>query len=83
MITEADLKRIMREGAGQAEGIDLDGDIADVLFSDLGYDSLAVLETVSRIEREYGIRIPEDALSAVRTPGEFLDLVNRATAEAA
>ncbi|GAA2808955.1 acyl carrier protein [Kitasatospora sp. CM 4170] len=83
MITEADLKRIMREGAGQAEGIDLDGDIADVLFSDLGYDSLAVLETVSRIEREYGIRIPEDALSAVRTPGEFLALVNRATAEAA
>ncbi|WP_395297526.1 acyl carrier protein [Kitasatospora hibisci] len=83
MITEADLKRIMREGAGQAEGIDLDGDIADVLFSDLGYDSLAVLETVSRIEREYGIRIPEDALSAVRTPGEFLAVVNRATAEAA
>ncbi|MFD0346149.1 acyl carrier protein [Kitasatospora aburaviensis] len=39
-----------------------------MLFSDLGYDSLAVLETVSRIEREYGIRIPEDALSAVRTP---------------
>ncbi|MCG6495616.1 acyl carrier protein [Kitasatospora sp. A2-31] len=83
MITETDLKRIMREGAGQAEGIDLDGDITDVLFSDLGYDSLAVLETVSRIEREYGIRIPEDALSAVRTPGEFLALANRATAEAA
>ncbi|MEV6210088.1 acyl carrier protein [Kitasatospora sp. NPDC051914] len=83
MITEADLKRIMREGAGQAEGIDLDGDIADVLFSDLGYDSLALLETVSRIEREYDVRVPEDALSTARTPGEFLALVNRAAAEAA
>ncbi|MFJ9520131.1 acyl carrier protein [Kitasatospora sp. NPDC101801] len=83
MITEADLKRIMREGAGQSEGIDLDGDTVGVPFGELGYDSLAVMETAGRIEREFGVRIPDDALSITRTPGEFLVLVNRAMAEAA
>ncbi|WP_405016240.1 acyl carrier protein [Kitasatospora sp. NBC_00070] len=83
MITEADLKRIMREGAGQSEGIDLDGDTVGVPFGELGYDSLAVMETAGRIEREFGVRIPDDALSITRTPGEFLALVNRAMAEAA
>ncbi len=68
-----DLKRILREGAGT----DLDGDIADADFTDLGCESLALLETGGRIEREYGITLDEDSLSGARTPTALVELVNR------
>ncbi|MFD5756102.1 acyl carrier protein, partial [Streptomyces sp. NPDC127044] len=45
-----DLRRILQEGAGVDEGVDLDGDILDEPFEVLGYESLALLETGSRIE---------------------------------
>ncbi|MFE2752073.1 acyl carrier protein [Actinosynnema sp. NPDC059335] len=71
-----DLKRILREGAGADETVDLDGDIAERDFEELGYESLALLETGSRIEREYGISLDEDALADARTPAALIDLVN-------
>ncbi|PSL46011.1 act minimal PKS acyl carrier protein [Saccharothrix carnea] len=71
-----DLKRILREGAGTDETVDLDGDIAGSDFEELGYESLALLETGSRIEREYGISLDEDALADARTPAALVDLVN-------
>jgi len=63
------------EGAGIDEGTNLDGDILDTDFDDLGYDSLALLETAARITREYQIVIDDDAAIA-RTPRELLQLVN-------
>jgi act minimal PKS acyl carrier protein len=74
--TLEDLKRILLEGAGADEGIDLNGDIADVEFEALGYESLALLETSSRIEREHDLRLDEEAVAAARTPGALVDLVN-------
>lgn len=71
-----DLKRILREGAGTAEGVDLDGDIATTEFEDLGYESLALLETSGRIEREYGVILDEDVVTSARTPQAFVDAVN-------
>ncbi|MFE9750528.1 acyl carrier protein [Saccharothrix saharensis] len=71
-----DLKRILREGAGADDATDLDGDIADRDFEELGYESLALLETGGRIEREYGISLDEDALADARTPTALVDLVN-------
>ncbi|MCC8246326.1 acyl carrier protein [Saccharothrix luteola] len=71
-----DLKRILREGAGTDEAVDLDGDIAESDFEELGYESLALLETGGRIEREYGISLDEDALADARTPAALVDLVN-------
>ena len=62
-----DLRRILREGAGDSGT--LDGDIADVPFTELGYDSLALLELSSRVEREYAVSITDDAALAMRTPG--------------
>ncbi|MFJ8660967.1 acyl carrier protein [Streptomyces sp. NPDC093795] len=71
-----DLKRILREGAGAAEGVDLDGDILDSHFETLGYESLALLETGSRIEREYAITLDDDVLSEADTPRALIDAVN-------
>ena len=76
-----DLRRILCEGAGDSGA--LDGDITDVTFTDLGYDSLAVLELSSRIGREYAVSIPDDAALAMRTPGGAVAYVNeRLTASA-
>ncbi|MFE2286521.1 phosphopantetheine-binding protein [Streptomyces sp. NPDC059443] len=71
-----DLRRILLEGAGADEGVDLDGDILDVQFEALGYESLALLETGSRIEREYRIVLDEDLLTDADTPRALIEVVN-------
>ncbi|MEU7147204.1 acyl carrier protein [Streptomyces sp. NPDC039022] len=71
-----DLKLILRDGAGADENVDLDGDILDAEFETLGYESLAMLETVSRIEREYGITLDEERFTEARTPRSLIELVN-------
>ena len=75
-ITLDDLKRVLTEGAGSAES-GLDGDVLDMEFEDLGYDSLALLETAARISREYGVVVDDDAATSAATPRAFLELVNR------
>ncbi len=82
-LTLADLIEIMREAAGEDESVNLDGDILDSAFDDLGYDSLAVLETASRIERKYGVSLSDDTVQEAKTPRILLDLVNQALAGAA
>lgn len=74
--TDADLKRILIEGAGADDGVDLDGDILDVPFDDLGYESLALLETSGRIEREYGITLDDTTVTDATTPRVLIEVVN-------
>ncbi|MEV8070553.1 acyl carrier protein [Streptomyces sp. NPDC085995] len=78
-----DLKRILREGSGVPEDGALDGDILDTEFTDIGYDSLALLETASRVEREYGIELDESVIGEATTPRAFLDAVTGHLAVAA
>ncbi|MET9857195.1 acyl carrier protein [Streptomyces sp. NPDC006450] len=77
-----DLKRILKEAAGVAEGVDLDGDILDTEFDVLGYESLALLEAGSLIERECGISLDEEAVNDAHTPRTFIDVVNSQLAPA-
>ncbi|MZE78775.1 acyl carrier protein [Streptomyces xinghaiensis] len=81
-VTLADLTRMLRESAGEEEGVDLDGDVLDTTFIELGYDSLALLQVIGQIQREYGREIPDDAVVDAETPRALLELVNagRATA---
>jgi act minimal PKS acyl carrier protein len=72
-----DLKRILREGAGADENVDLDDEILDTEFAELGYDSLALLETAARIRREYGITLEDDVIIAARTPRALLEVDSR------
>ncbi|WP_332880903.1 acyl carrier protein [Streptomyces sp. NBC_00564] len=76
VFTLADLKRILLEGVGADDGIDLDGDILDLDFESLGYESLALLETGGRIEREYGIALDDDVFTDNRTPRTLIAAVN-------
>ncbi|MEW1830217.1 MULTISPECIES: acyl carrier protein [unclassified Streptomyces] len=73
-----DLRRILVACAGEDDGIDLSGDILDTPFGDLGYDSLALMETAARIERDYGVALADDVIADAGTPRDLLDLVNRA-----
>jgi act minimal PKS acyl carrier protein len=75
-VTIDDLKRILRTCAGETEDVDLDGDILDVEFDALGYDSLALLETAAQLSQEYHVELDDDATIAARTPRELLGLVN-------
>ncbi|MBV6695864.1 acyl carrier protein [Kitasatospora aureofaciens] len=77
-----DLIAVLKEAAGADEGVDLD-DILDVPFTDLGYDSLALFNTVNTIERDRGIALPDETVVEATTPRLLLDAVNRGLAKAA
>lgn len=75
-MTLRDLQEIMRECAGEDESSASLEDAADEAFIDLGYDSLALLETQSRVKREYGVAFSEDDLAHITTPREFVEFFN-------
>jgi act minimal PKS acyl carrier protein len=75
-MTLRDLQDIMRECAGEDESAQSLEEAADEPFADLGYDSLALLETQSRIKREYGVAFSEDDLAHITTPREFVEFFN-------
>lgn len=77
-----DLKRILRASGGEPDVTSLDGDIGDVTFGDLGYDSLAVLELASRVEDEYAVVVPDSAVQELPTPGAVIAFVNARLREA-
>lgn len=80
--TIEELKGILRASAGVDEEADLDGDIADVEFGELGYDSLAVLEFARQVERRYGVSIPDSAIAEMPTPAKAVEFVNAQFADA-
>ncbi|MFF8192681.1 acyl carrier protein [Streptomyces bobili] len=80
--TVEELFQIMRECAGEEEAVDL-ADAAEQEFSLLGYDSLALMEAISRVERGLGIDLPEETVGEVLTPAAFVDVVNAELARSA
>lgn len=74
--TVQDLKRILHEAAGESDGADVDVGTMDTEFIELGYESLALLETGSRIEREFGITLDDSTLFESPTPRALIEAVN-------
>ncbi|SDW70065.1 act minimal PKS acyl carrier protein [Amycolatopsis xylanica] len=66
----------LREAAGEDEAGGLGGDILDTDFDELGYDSLALFNTVGKIERELGISLPDETVGEATTPRLLLRSVN-------
>jgi act minimal PKS acyl carrier protein len=71
------LLETMRQCAGETDAGVPDADLMDVPFLDVGYDSLALLETAARIEREYGISLSDDTVVTATTPRVLLRIVNQ------
>lgn len=87
-MAERDLAWLMRllEECGDQDAtvdVDLTGDVGHTPFDDLGFDSLALFNTTSRIEREHGITLPLDTVLAAETPAGLLKLVNERVASGA
>lgn len=77
-MTMNDLRRILVQCAGRSDSAAFAEDITGVPFEDLGYDSLALMETAARISREFGVTLADEDIVGVRTPGEVIALVNGA-----
>lgn len=76
-----ELKEIMSACSGADEAADITQEVADTEFPELGYDSLAVLEVVSQIQRRYGIVISDEDVESISTPATLLHYVNTSLAE--
>jgi act minimal PKS acyl carrier protein len=76
-ITVDELLRILTEVAGAP---DSEGGAAEVdaELDYLGYDSLAVLAAVAKIEREFGVKIDEEKLPEAKMLSDVVELVNAA-----
>lgn len=76
------LMSILREAAGQDESVDLTAGVLDVPFTELGYDSLALLETSGKLARDYGVKLADEDIEAMDTPRAMVDKVNAVLAAA-
>jgi acyl carrier protein len=72
--THADLKRILVDRIGLPEADVPDG--GDMLFADLGLDSLAVVEIQLAVQQTYGFTIPDEDAGTIRSFSEAIDYVN-------
>jgi act minimal PKS acyl carrier protein len=82
-MTIDDVLRILKECAGEGENLEVGDALQDTTFEELGYDSLALIETASRIEQDYGVAIPDEDITELQTPRALLTLVNETMAEPA
>ena len=47
------------------------------ILEDLGADSLDVIEMLMTLEEEYGITIPDEQISQVKTIGQIVELIEK------
>jgi act minimal PKS acyl carrier protein len=76
----AELRRILRDVGGTAPGVDLEADILDTSFDELGYDSLALMEAAARIQQEFGVRLDDDTVFETSSPRGLLAAVSTVSA---
>lgn len=75
-MTINDLRRALAACAGESDSTPLGEHVLDWDFDDLGYDSLALIETAAHIAKQYDVHIPEEHIIELRTPRQLLDFVN-------
>jgi minimal PKS acyl carrier protein len=80
-MTIDDFRRILIDCAGESEA-ELGADLLDTRFEEIGYDSLALLESAARIYDEFGVRIPEEIIHELETYRHVLEFVNSVPVEA-
>jgi len=66
------LQKLVRETSGD-DGIVVTGEM--LLLTDLGLNSLELIELVSTVEDEFEIRIPERAIRNFKTVQHLLDCI--------
>ena len=77
------LIRLFRDLASEIAERDLSFVQEDSAITELGIDSLAMLELVGSMERQLSIRVPDEQLVGLVTVRELLELVERRMTHAA
>lgn len=76
-MTATDLLSIFREIAGEIAERDFSDVAPERAVTDLGIDSLGLMELVGSLERELKVRLPEAELAEVKTVADLLAVVAR------
>ncbi|QIS18465.1 acyl carrier protein [Nocardia terpenica] len=76
VLTSDSLKEIMQVVAHDPE-LAFDDNFLDTEFGEYDFDSLAVLELVTRIQKQCNLTIPDDVLEKLATPRDLLDYVSQ------
>jgi minimal PKS acyl carrier protein len=75
--TMSELKHILRTSSGESDEISLDApEAADRTLAELGYDSLAILDVLSWVQREYAVVVPDGEIDHTRTLHEAAEVLN-------
>lgn len=74
------LDLVTRMAAEARPGLAAEATLDSHLERDLGLDSLARVELLGRVEREFGIGLPEDTLTRIDTPADLLRILVDAVA---
>lgn len=75
-IIENKIKKIIVETLSQTMNIDIDEVVPKALFvTDLGADSLDIVELIMRMEEEFYIEIDDDEAYEIVTVGDMIDCV--------
>jgi acyl carrier protein len=75
-MTRAELLQIFRSTASEIAEKDLSKVDEAGAISELGIDSLELLEVIGSLERDLDIRVPDDQLVGIQTVGQLLNLVS-------
>lgn len=74
--TVDELETIMSRCTGGDDVYRLGESELDTTFPDLSFDSLAVLELATRIQQDYRMPFPDEAVERMKTPRDVLHYVN-------
>jgi minimal PKS acyl carrier protein len=81
-LTVQDLRQLLETSAGEAEDVEWGSEqILDTPFDEIGYDSLALLEMAAKVQQNYNIPVPDDAINEMKTPRTALAYLNGRLAE--
>jgi act minimal PKS acyl carrier protein len=75
-LTLDDLLGILRSSGGEIDPAYAGADVLDVPLTDLGYDSLAVLDAIGRVRRQVGVPLSDEVAGELHTPRAVLDYVH-------
>ncbi|MGQ0504149.1 MAG: acyl carrier protein [Myxococcaceae bacterium] len=72
-----DILQLFAQAAMEVNNKKLDNLTRNTVISQLGMDSVAVMELVSYFEEKLEIRLPDDELAKISTIGDLSDVISR------
>ena len=72
-----DILKLFQQAAMEVNSKKLDNLSRSTVISQLGMDSVAVMELVSYFEEKLEIRLPDDELAKISTIGDLCDVIGR------